>query len=482
MNNTHRRHDQGSVLPLALVATVVMSMIVVSLARYTATDLKYGQIVEDRADRLSAAEAGLRHILEQEQEGNTLCTSSSGVSGTNGPTITDTISGASVDVKCKQVNGTLSSITAWAVFVTGEDPGAATGKVPNGQGLLTQGGNGDPKVFGGPSFVNDVELLGIGANLEMRDGNLWYEDPSCDVGGEYIGDGAAVANPLLTFSPSSRGVWCTNQQWDDIIDEPPIPNFALLPTDPVWTPSGTCRVFEPGIYTSAPDFGTNAYLQSGNYKFTSGEINITQSVVTAGLQGFFGDQQEIENAPCDAARQVEADGPSPDFGATFYLDNDARFVIDQQGSLEVLRRQQGATDFVSMQALPTSTVYHSTGNKILSTGPGSNKQMAMHGQVYTPNGSIVFGNVANSAVAQFSGGVVAAAFTAQSAANVSGFVIQVAGSPQQDDIAYTATATKNGITQVRVVAALRFSAPASGSGAGSWELALKSWRVCDGLC
>ena len=43
---------------LALVVAVVMSIIVAGLATYTATSLRHGQVVEERADRLSAAEAG----------------------------------------------------------------------------------------------------------------------------------------------------------------------------------------------------------------------------------------------------------------------------------------------------------------------------------------------------------------------------------------------------------------------------------------
>ncbi len=60
---THR--DQGTILPLVLVMTVVLSAVVVSLASYVSAGLRYSNVVEDRADRLAAADGGLRYGIER---------------------------------------------------------------------------------------------------------------------------------------------------------------------------------------------------------------------------------------------------------------------------------------------------------------------------------------------------------------------------------------------------------------------------------
>ena len=57
MKKLHRhtaRRDEGSILPLVLVMTVVLATLVVALASYVSAGLRYTTVVEDRADRLAA--------------------------------------------------------------------------------------------------------------------------------------------------------------------------------------------------------------------------------------------------------------------------------------------------------------------------------------------------------------------------------------------------------------------------------------------
>lgn len=466
---TPRRRDRGSILPLTLVVTVVISTLMLSLLSYTSSNLRYGQVVEGRADRLSAAEAGLRHVLEKVQINGLLCSTNAGNGSGIDIAIPDTISGVDVSVNCAKVNGTLSNIASWAVVVTGVG-------LPAGQkGYITSGSNGVTKVFGGPSFVANPGLMGIAAPLEIRDGDLWHTDPACTNGGGYASDGSGPQWNNLSFSPATRGVWCTSQTWDQLFTEPAYPATpALAPAPQTF---GTCKVFWPGRYTSAPPWASNNYMRSGDYFFDNvGEVEVKQANVTAGRQGVAGDQQAIANSPCDSYRDNQ-DVPE---GATFYLSGNSRFKMLSQGSLEILRRQHN-NDFVSVQALPSSTLDYST--PILATGPGNNKELAIHGQVWAPRATVEFGNVTNSAVAQFSGGIVVARLAAQASASVSGFVIQVQGSPQSDRFVFTARAVKDGgVTEVRVIAQLRFSSPPTGIGVGTWELAMNSWRVCPATC
>jgi hypothetical protein len=469
------RGDDGTILPLALVVSVVLSAVVLALTSYTFTNLRFGGSVENRADRLSAAEAGMRHVLEQVTDG-TLCTTNAGVAGGD-IVVPGTISGASVTVNCKQIGGTLSNITSWAVVVTGE------GGVPDGDGWITNSGAGKAKAFGGPSYIARPALLGIKAPMTIEDGSLWHSDPGCEEFGQYD-EGAETSSDYdnITFQ-SSRGVWCTGKAWDELFLEPQT-NPPPAVTKP-WELIGGCRVFYPGTYTTTPDFlkqngsvGGPNYMMSGNYVFANtGEMTVSNAIVTAGREGVAGDQQEISNPVCDQVRDnLDLD---PGRGATFYMEGNSRFTIGDKGALEILRRQQG-NDFVSVHATSASTLNYQT--PILSTKTGNNKELAIHGVVWAPRSAIEFGLVTNSSVAQLVGGAVVAKLDVSTSASITGFVIEVQGSPQSDKIIFTATATKKGTTKVRVIAQLRFSPPPTGSGVGTWELAMNSWRVCNVTC
>lgn len=473
ISRASRGRDRGAILPIVLVVAVVLGAVVVALATYATTTLRYGGVAEARADRLSAAEGGMRDVLDRLGQEGTLCTTAAG----SGGVVLDVpvqLNGADVEVRCQAVGTTLSNITSWAIVVTGN--GAST------PALHTQAGAGSDKVFGGPTFVSDLADLDLDAPLQVKDGNLWYTDPSCPEGGQYVSDGSSIPN--LAFDPASRGIWCTSQEWSDLFEAPALPNLnALASLTPAtsYTDIGSCRVFEPGRYDFEPDWSTYNFLKSGDYYFNLGNdpataaIDIKQAAVTAGKQGVAGSQQVIDNSGCDSYRDnVDTGG-----GATLYLDGATHFNIDTQGSLEVLRREQGAApvDYVSIQALPTHSLAHST--PILSTRQGNNKQMALHGQVYAPNAFFEFGNVTNVAAAQLLGGAVVGALEAQASASTSGFLIQVQGSPQSDRYRLTATATKDGTTTaVRVIAQLRFTAADATAGTGIWEVAANSWRVC----
>ena len=51
-HNRNRRRDRGTVLPLVMVVTVVMSLVILALARFVTTDLKYAQVTEGRPSKV----------------------------------------------------------------------------------------------------------------------------------------------------------------------------------------------------------------------------------------------------------------------------------------------------------------------------------------------------------------------------------------------------------------------------------------------
>lgn len=459
-----RSRDRGATLPLVLVVGVVLGMVVVALAQYTSTSLRHGQVSEARADRLAAADAAMHDAVERLRLGRSLCTTNAGSAGGLSYPFPVELNGATVEVNCRRLGPDLSEIAGWAIVVTGE------GGVPDGQGFITSSGAGKSKLLGGPIFVADPDLIGFQAPVELRDGDLWYSDESCASASEYTG----LAVPNLTFLPEGvRGSLCTDLSWEEIYVEPLLPDLAALPPgDPTGSDEGACRVFEPGRYTSAPQLAANNYFRSGDYLFDDVRITLKQATVTAGKPGAGGALQEIDNAPCDAARDADpaADGP----GATLYLDGTSSIVSQAQGALEVMPRLQGNT-YVSVQALDSSTLGHT--QDLVGTEPGNKKQLVMHGLLWAPEARLTLGEVTNATAAQLTGGAVFAAIDLGSSASSLGFVVQVEGSPAATELLLTSSAVLHGKTVVEVVADTRFTNPDHGAGAGTWEVAVSSWRV-----
>ncbi|MEY2958347.1 MAG: hypothetical protein RLZZ01_915 [Actinomycetota bacterium] len=458
------RRDEGAVLLLVLVIGVVLSAVVIVLVQYTSASIRYGQVSEARADRLAAADGAMRDAVERVRLGRSLCTTGVGSSGALTYRYPIELNEAAVDVSCRRLGTSLSEIAGWAIVVTGE------GGVPSGGGLVSASGAGRAKLLGGPMFVADLALVGLGAPVELRDGDLWYTAPECPSVAEFT----EIAVDNLEFLPVGvRGTMCTDRVWSEIYPEPAVPDLSTLPVgDPVGVQVGDCRVFEPGVYTSSPELGPNNYFRSGEYRFVDVALEIKQAVVTVGRPGAGGALQEIDNVPCDLAR--DADPAVGGLGGTFYLDGSSSISSQAQGAIEIMPRLQG-NSYVSVHALATSTVSYPT--DIVGTTSGNQKEVVLHGLVWAPLARLTLGEVTNTTAAQLTGGAVVAAIDFGTSASSLGFVIQVEGSPASSELLFEATATLRGTTTVEAVVDARFTNPENGAGAGTWELAVESWRV-----
>jgi hypothetical protein len=181
-------------------------------------------------------------------------------------------------------------------------------------------------------------------------------------------------------------------------------------------------VFQPGYYRNPPALGSYNYFRSGNYVFDGFVLEIKNQKVTAGnvLTGN-GSTQSIPNTTCDIARQSDNVANVTEAGVTFYLKNGARFQVNAGGSFEVLRRKQGKT-YVSIHVLDNSLTYNTD---VIDQGPGSNKDMAIHGMVWAPEARVSFSEVANLAQGQLVGGAVVSNIDIRAAANTTGLTIAV---------------------------------------------------------
>jgi hypothetical protein len=463
------RRDAGSILPMVLVMTVVLSAMVVSLATYVTSGLRYSTVVEDRADRLAAADGGLRYGIERLQlQAYAGCFTSLGNTGYKIP-FPAVVNGSTVEVTCRKAGTGFGGVQGWAVLMTGEG-------VPADQALLlSQGGAGKQKLLGGPVYIarTTAAAFDLQAPVEIEDGDLWYSDTTAKCDNAENDPPGKPAN--LSFKPILRGMLCLDKPWNVLYTAPTvsIPTTAAVPPD---VDVYGCTVFSPGKYTSHPALGAANYFKSGEYYFEDVPLVIDRTVV-AGWGDFsnLGDQQFVTNPKCDEAVYADRTAPLSKPGATWYLGGTSTIRVDQ-GKLEILRRRQG-TSVVSLQALDLNgSGYKKSGigwnTDIVSTKSGSPSQdMILHGLAWAPRAQLTFGNVTNVADGQLLGGAAFARIDLQSSASASNFVIRVESGPIPVTVVLDAKATKGaGSTTMRAVVQI--------NDIGT-ETAINSWRVVD---
>jgi hypothetical protein len=420
--------------------TLVLSMVIGAVATYVGTSLRYGRVVEERADRLAAADGGLRYAIERlENSAYAGCLSNLGNAGymLDFPAA---INDAKIKVTCTRGSNGAGDIKAWALIITGEG-------VPAAQWMLhSQSGAGVQKLLGGPIWVSDPTRTDLKAPVTVEDGDIWYYRANCDT------NAIASVDARLAFTPVFRGPICVPKPWNEVFSAPPIGALPLridLPmTNQAPTVSNGCTVFRPGRYTAAPALGTNTYFAAGNYYFEDVTIDVTNATVTAGWADHrsYGDEQYIPNAPCSAAIAADAAGSTP--GATWYLGGSSRIEIGNRGSLEILRRMQGQS-LVSIQTIATTTPNEKANtlgydNDVVWTKSGNNSDLAIHGLLWAPKARLTFGNVTNAANGQLLGGAAVARIDLQASASASAFIIRVESSPIPYEVRVDSTATLGG--------------------------------------
>ena len=470
-----RRHsDTGSILPMVLVMTVVLSAMVVGLATYVTSGLRYSRVVEDRADRLAAADGGLRYGVERLQlQAYAGCFTSLGNTGYKIP-FPAVVNDSTVEVTCRKAGTGFGDIQGWAVIVTGQD-------VPADQWLLhSQGGAGKQKLLGGPVYVSRTQgaAFDLQAPVEIEDGDMWYSDTTAKCNNVEADPPGKPAN--LSFKPILRGMLCLDATWDVLFKAPTVP---ALPngSQPAPVPDAYgCTVFSPGKYTSQPPLGAANYFKSGDYYFQDVPLVIDRTVVAGWAdKPNLGDVQFLTNPQCATAiNNDRASGSVPGGigpGATWYFGGTTSLRVDK-GQLEILRRRQG-NSVVSLQALDSnvsgskpSTIGWNT--DIVSTKSGSPDQdMILHGLAWAPRAQLTFGNVTNVADGQLLGGAAFARIDLQSSASASNFVIRVESGPIPVSVVLDAKATKGSqSTTMRAVVQMNDTAT---------EQAINSWRVLD---
>lgn len=461
----HAHRDRGAILPLVLAVSIAISLIVVSIATYTATTLRYGQVSEARAGRVASAQGAMDDALEQLSLRSSLCATAAGGAGIDVPFPVD-INGTSVVVTCRIVGGALPPADGWAIVITEEGAPADASKTFR----FTLGGK--PEINGPVYLTNPTRAL-FSQPTTIVEGDIWYPDAACaetvagDTGLQFSRSPLTLSN--LSFDPTTRGLYCLNRGWKQLFGEnlAEAPEVATYTTDAsfhnrAYSLDGSCRVFEPGLYTTLP-LGNSNYFKSGTYIFDNlGYVELHGKTITMGnvvRQSY----PAIDNTACDIARSKDAD----DGGATLYTRGNTRFESKANSGIEISGRRVG-TATVAVHVLDSTLGY---ATPLFTADNGAKKEVAIQGLLWAPYNSLQFDTIPSQKAAVLRGGAVVAGFTGGVSAAASGFVIEVPTSASSTRLLLESVATDDRASNtVRVVADYR---PSSG------EVAVASRRILD---
>ncbi len=508
-----QRRDEGMALPLVLILTSVIAVMVVSLASLAATNLRFGRIAENRSDRLTAADAGMRYAIDQLKLRNAGCILDTQKAVL--PGLKADFNGATAAVTCERITSGFEGIQAYAAVMTGQGM--------DGLSLLSSQSGSNEKVLGGPVYMSRLTgAFSLSPPVNIKDGPLLYHDSSGTAPCKSVK--ASTLPAQLVFEPELIfGPICVSRPWTELFDSPDVPDLTSLqerngqlPRDPVppapdappvpgalgsytdVSGAGGCRVFEPGRYTTPPALtGVNAYFKTGEYVFDFPDANsaleVRNSVVTAGKINPQTTKANEIPPTAQCANQQSMDSGAG-FGATFYFAGKSHINVATQGSVEIHARQQGVGDYVSVQTLctPNGTWCNTSGNGglgkastlsgpvsgtnpvFLFTDSGNKKEFVAHALVYAPLTQIEFGNVSNTATQRMLGGLIVGRLVLQSSTSATNFEIAVPTSPITARIQLTSVAEKNGQTAIQAVVEYR---PYESNIEG--RVRINSWRVCE---
>lgn len=467
--------DRGTILPIVLIVVVVMALVIVALADYASTTLRYGQVVERSGDRLAAANGAIDTTLEAIDRQASLCALTPVANQPGGYTyeLGATINGIEPTITCRSTGPDVTGVEEFALVLT--SPGDLNPNSLIRDALLdvSNGGTGDErKVIDGPVFMarppNDqgLDTLNFGAQVTIRDGDLWYSsstgcptpDPEVDV------------PPELLISPIGYGIRCLTDDWNTLFEpaRPTVPVVGTFAPAPAPDTTGICHIWEPGEYATPMNLAPDSYnyFKSGEYYFnfsgspSSSVWPINNAWVMFGAPGpggptirtFDGDPQTPLH-PCESAWLADTGAPT---GATIYLGGPSHIDVRGNGALEVNGRKFGGRR-VAIQALETqnaSTVTDDVPRLVKAASDFfGDSQLVIHGLVWAPFSAIEFDELANLSGAALNGGAVIGELHVGALPGATNHLVRAGSTPGPRRIEITATAVspEGGTTEVRAV-------------------------------
>ncbi len=483
---SRRRRDDGVILPLTLVIVIVLGAVIAAVATYASATLRYGQVVEESADRLVAANGAMDNALEALDRNASLCALTTLANAADGyeydllsPTAAvSTINGVNPSIRCRTIGGAVTGVEEFALILTG-DPGTGA---RDGAILNVAGSNDLRKVIDGPVFMGESprpQSVSLSTKLTIQDGDLWYGSPTCP---------GPVSIPLypngnqnVLITPAGYAVRCIETtHWDALFasarpSEAAVVGLALPEKGP--EDIAGCTVWWPGSYSVAPAVANNSYnyFRSGDYYFASGNFTLDHAYALFGWPGptgpgipgkgkTSGGNDTLAENPCRGAWESDDDQG----GATIFLGDDARITVGQRSALEVSGRDQ-AGRLVAVHALEvegTPSMIHGDNpagplplptRLIAVTALGNQKQVSVQGLIWAPFASIELDNIANDAVAALTGGAVVSEIFLRASNSATNVLVSNGSTPadRRLEITGTAVSANGGETSVRAIVTYR---------------------------
>ena len=489
--------DRGTILPLVLVFVIVLGLVLASTARYTATNLRYSTVVEERVSASASAEAALRYAI-QRVEANAVTTCDSGpvtIAATHDPGVDPILTDAdSIDITCSRLDGGRATLSDWAAVITADGIGSAND-------LEIEEHSSPPVVehaATGRIFLSSLRQSDLRINIDpvAFHGNLFYDGSGddCATIDRYNGPGSYDDDIRM----SSGSFVCWPQTWDQVVEPPPLANLpADVPGSPAWRMVGSCRVFEPGWYHDLELLvGGDNYFRSGAYVFDDVEIDtsydpstFTSADGTTILAGYGDDQSFDTRMPtgssCAAAQAEDAlDGPAPlntgTNGVTWYLGGNSTLKISRDTTLEMIPMliddAESRRHAVSLHVLEVGSPLPSTladGVKVVDVGTGTANRALFQGQIWAPYQPVDLYDLTGDANGQITSGIVAARVLVDSTTDSMG-ALGPDRTHADHQLLLSAVATVDGVTvEARAVVEHRPSATVGD------RVAVRSLRIID---
>lgn len=394
---------------LGLLSVSVVSMLVLTMANFTTTTTVRGANAG-----LYGADGGVDVGVQVLRAQATYCPDSA--AGTQSLP-SQTINGRTVNLTCQTLSGSTgggsgggstSWPTAWPFVLTGYN-GKSSSSTFKTSGST---GNNITATFQGPAFIGGGMSFAGGSDAFVFSGTLDQYDPYC-----------SSDKPGSPGKPTVTGTWTCRNSGSYAV---PDPNPTLkVPTAAAPAPvtQGSCTIFFPGKYTSAPSFSTSSnYMASGVYYFENTSKVQFEGQVFGGEPAAFETKRFTGNTPCstDAAAKVLAPTAAINGkGVQLVFGGSAWFEPKSNSStqIELYAREPGipaneGTPYVSMYAPPSSGPNYIASSTNAFNSGGSAYQLVVHGLVYMPNSFPKIWGVNNWAAggaAVFDGGLVLAA-------------------------------------------------------------------------
>jgi hypothetical protein len=482
--------ERGTSLILALAFLSLLGTFTAAILTVTYTSFKTTQSARGSHDKHYGADGGADVAVQLLRQDSSYCPSAS---GTPSSLPDQTIDGRTVHITCQTLSGSSiggggGTFSQYSLVVTGyPNP---NGSLPSMDSGINVDGktHADTVKFTGPVF--DAGGFTFGSNTPVinitNDLHQYNDVPKTYCA---INQGANITTGDLDVD----GTWSCDLAATFPVPDP-VPTLKVPTTSaPNKVVQGSCTIFFPGTYTTAPTFDKNDkyYFASGVYYFANaGQIYLAGEIF--GGQPGPGESQQMTTAtPCsnDAAVNALVPGAATGSGVQLVLGGSSKLRVDdhQKDKIELFSRvpavpaNEGTAGVTVYAPRTNGTNYVKWDSDKVLAMDGNKTTMIIHGLFYAPTGFVnkayALQNPGNAAT--FAGGLVAQRLTLffdnQSSSGATASVARIIPSAPPTPRTVVVTATADPVdpgeapTVIKAVVQL-------GTGAGTPATVL-SWRT-----